>query len=440
MYCKYCGEFNEDGSVFCCECGKNIGHNQEEPYEAPYGYQPQNTYQQPGNAYQQPQDTYISLPSAGQIAAAGKNAAVSAKKILPLIIVIACLIAAVIAAVIAGNWLTSPDRTAEKYFKSLSGKDWASAYDCLYLNESEFINAEQFALMMENSEILPDNIVAYEIISESDQRGSYYDMDSIADSDFQMEYRVNYATERSSSERMDIKLIKTSEKQFLFFDSYKVSASEFIGEMMITVPAFASVSVDGVLLDDTKLVSSSEYSDTYEISSVFQYPHAVLVQSPVTEDYELSVQNEITVSPYHLKLKQDAAAALAAQAESDFAQLSGAAAAGNTLDPSDPLSVSYSEYFLEPLYNSAPTGMHNLAFYEFTVDTEESGMDDTGYYKCVFSFRYTYDNYYYDSVRTDNGWEDVLTSEPRENDGYGVFRYSYDNGSWNITDISNVQY
>lgn len=423
MYCKYCGEFNEDGSAFCCECGKSIGHKPAEPA-----------------GYQQPQDTYISLPSAGQIAAAGKNAAVSAKKILPLIIVIVCLIAAVIAAIIAGSWFTSPERTAEKYFKSLSDKDWASAYDCLYLNESEFINAEQFALMMENSEILSDNIVAYEIISESDQRSSYYGTDSMKDSDFQMEYRVNYATERSSSERMDIKLIKTSEKQLLFFDSYKVSASELLGEMMITVPAFTSVSVDGVPLDDTKLISGTEYSDTYEISSAFQYPHAVLVQSPVTEDYELFVQNEITVSPYHLTLKQDAAAALAAQAESDFAQLVGAAAAGNTLDPSDTLSSSYSEYFLEVLYNSSPTGMHNIAFYDFSVDAEESGLDDTGLYKCVFSFRYTYDNYYYDSVRTNNGWEDVLASEPYERNGYGAFRYTYQDGAWVLTAIYDMDY
>lgn len=411
MYCKYCGGFNEDGSAFCSSCGKTIGSS---PANIPVGNSAANTGRAASSAVKKPGNFF--------------------RKYLILFILLGVLIIAAAGAVAAGFYFTDPQRTADRYFSALAEKDWQTAYDCLYIKDSEFVSSAQFEMAMKNSEDLPVNVGAYNI---SEVRNDKY----ISFSDgFSKKYRVDYMTDRSSSKKMYINLVKDSEKQFLFFDNYKVSAADMLTSIEIYVPDFTTVTLDGTPVGSSYCISEDEGMCRYKIPTVFRFNHTILVQSDITEDYEIRSYSDAELSPGYLKLNNKTSEAVMAQAMSDFKQLAEAAQNGNDLEKSSSLYKSYHDYFYDYLYNSGEKGVHEYVFDNFIIDPDSSYLTSDQRYVCYFDFDYTYKYYYYDSEYQDGKRVDILKSEDRSDSGDACFYYTYSNGTWVIDTIHSVYY
>lgn len=403
MYCKYCGGFNEDGSVFCKSCGKTIGNS-------------------------------TANVSGGAAPAVVKKKKNFFRRYLVLFILLGVLIIAAAGAVAAGFYFSDPQRTADRYFSALTEKDWQTAYECLYIKDSEFVSSAQFEMAMKNSDLLPVNVGAYNITEmRTDRYGDFGDS-------FSKKYRVDYMTDRSSSKKMYINLVKDSEKQFLFFDNYKVSAADMLTSIEIYVPDFTTVTLDGIPVGSSYCISEDEGMRRYKIPTVFNFNHTILVQSDITEDYEIRSYSDAEISPSYLKLNNTASEAVLAQATSDFKQLAEAAQNGNDLEKSSSLYKSYRNYFYDQLYNSGEKGAHEYVFDNFIINEDSSYLTSDQRYICYFDFDYTYKYYYYDSEYQNDKWVDVLKSEDRSYSGNACFYYTYSNGAWIIDSIYSVYY
>lgn len=413
MYCIYCGGKNEDGSVYCCECGKVIGNvpeqNQQEVYFGPPQQNQQNTTSQ---------GRTITITSSDITGFLKKNFA--------WILIILLLIGLLIGGICAVNYLTSPERVAEKYFSALKEEDWDEAYDCLYVAESEFINQEQFALAMEKAPLLADNIASYEM---NEYSGS-------------CTYLIEYATDLSPRNSLIVELIETEKKNLLFFPSYKVSAANMITSLNLTVPCFTEVYLDGIDLGDSGSVISYEEGSVcnYQLSSVFAFPHEVIVRSDVTEDLVMETTSDLYVDSYELVMKPAACENICVQAQSDFAQLFDAAVKGNDLSQDHILYTNYHDYFYDVLYSPTAEGYHDIVLTGASAASDQNYVGEYLTYECTIEYTFDCNYYYYDSEyqKTERKWIDVLRFEEQSSEGTACFLYTYDigTGSWNLSDIT----
>lgn len=412
MYCIYCGGKNEDGSVYCCECGKVIGEpapqNQQEVHFGQSRQSPQTTTT--------PQGRTITITSADITGFLKKNFA--------LILIILLIIGLLIGGICAANYMTSPERVIEKYFSSLKEEDWDEAYDCLYVAESEFINQEQFALAMEKASPLEDNIASYEIDEYS---GGYV---------------IEYATDLSPRNSLSVELIEMEEKNLLFFPSYKVSAANMITSLTLTVPCFTEVYLDGINLGDSGSVTSYVEGSVcnYQLSSVFVFPHEVIVRSDVTEDLVMETTSDLYVDSYELVMKPAACEDICAQAQSDFAQLFDAAVKGNDLSQDHILYANYHDYFYDALYSPTAEGRHDIVLTGASATSDQNYVSEYLTYECAIEYTFDCNYYYYDSEyqKTERKWIDVLRFEKQSSEGTACFLYTYDigTGSWSLSEIT----
>lgn len=411
MYCIYCGGENEDGSIYCCECGKSIGDASVQNQQPVYF----------GNPQQNPQTT---TPQEHTITITSSDIAGFFKKNLALILMVLIIVGLLIGGICVVSYLTAPERIVEKYFSALKAEDWDGAYDCLYVAESEFINREQFALAMEKEPLLADHIASYEINEDS---GSYV---------------IEYATDLSPKNSMTVELVEMGEKKFLLFPSYKVSAANMITSLNLTAPYYTEAYLDGISLNDSSSVDSYVEGSlcSYQISSVFRFPHEVFIRSDVTEDFVTETSSDLYVNFYDLTMKPQTQEDIHLQAQSDFTQLFSAAANGDDLAGDHILYENYHDYFYDYLYSPTAEGIHDIQLTGTFVTSEQEYVNEYLSYECAVEYTFDYNYYYYDEEyqKTERKWIDILRFEDRSSQGTAYFLYTYDirTGSWMLSEIS----
>jgi hypothetical protein len=227
-------------------------------------------------------------------------------KLLALAILV--LIAAFIVFYIIGSSLTSPENVARGYFISKTSGDWEKMYSFLSLEDSEFINQENFVKMMENESKV--DVANYEI-SESMYAPSGLDWIKM--------YTVEYMVRGESHIRTEIiTLVLQNDKKLLLFDNYKVVSDDFMtSSFMVTIPKDSIVYLNDIELTHTIAETPDDLNlatETFIVPKLFSKEYELRINHSVYGEYANVIHvNEhssvYSVSSSMLELPMDAISA-----------------------------------------------------------------------------------------------------------------------------------
>lgn len=315
MFCPECGAENRNDAVFCENCGADISKAFTEAQSS--AVKQENQPQSFENDRQEQFFSAVQLQNAAPVQAA----AVRVKKPLKtsVKVLIGVVLALVVLIVVFYNValrMFSPEKAAENYFSTLRAGDWSGAYSHLNVTESEFINQANFVKLMKKNQT--PKIVNYSVVKDKAPASSKKSADGGLTKTVTIQYTVQ---NNSQPQELNVPLIRQPEKQFLFFDTWKVSSADYITpELTVTAPDWASVTLDNIKIDEkykdekaSKENTSSgtsggaEQTVTYKLTNLFTGSYTLKAVSPYTEDYseQVSVGAENnTVSVGNLELKQ----------------------------------------------------------------------------------------------------------------------------------------
>lgn len=208
---------------------------------------------------------------------------------------------------------TDPDHIAERYIDVFMAKDPSALFHFLGLERSPFVNEEAFARFLEES-------CSYSRIKSY---GLTKDTGSSADG---ICYRIEFHTGPHSTPIIKtLRLKKSQEKQYLFFDSWSVDHEGYFARgCSIRVPAGASADLDGIPLTGEQKREERDRLITYEAGTLFTGTHSITVHMPGFQDYtaEISLGHSddkdnpvYTVTPSMLSLTEGTKRELASHTE-----------------------------------------------------------------------------------------------------------------------------
>lgn len=375
MFCPNCGAKNEDGSLFCAECGTPLREVEvpEEPVQPEYempGQQPEQNQawqaQQPGPEQnwqnqsaqggqqwqtQQPQgqNVYQGNPYQGQPGpGAPQQKKPVQKKPLPKLMFVVIAEAVLAVALIAGLFMVtrsrfSPETVARNYWEATMNHEWGKAYEYCSFPDSDLLSKQMYV----NANADNDEVVDYESVKIIDTvqqaqdemqdqldslgslLGDYDDYVSDAADEMQsqnnddvkyyaIEYRLKGSSEKSYTY---LTVAKTKGKKFLFWDDWKVTSSEsWAQNVQITIPENADMTLNGVDVDS----SGADVEDgmkTITIPYLFTGEYQMSVTEEGMQDYNRMLQVEsygIDDSYITLVPSQETVDAVAAKAGDDI--------------------------------------------------------------------------------------------------------------------------
>ncbi len=290
MYCHECGTFNEDGSLFCINCGARLLNEEEsfsddmisaDPKNEDYSYQDgefeQPYYEsQPGRDYgEAAQDTsFAEDPFYGAERSTPRVKPRPTKKMVILCIEIIAAIAAIGMFIHLKNSSTGADATAKRYFVDLCNGDYEGAFAELGLEETDFINPESFRSYAASLDLgdVQNYTVSYNYAN------NLYESQSSMGKTVPILYR---RTGESYDSEFYVNVVNSGQKEMLIFDDWYVgSDSLLVSDYSLYVPQGASVTFDGVVLDaGTYATSQSDGTDLYLIPKLFAGQHTVSVSA-----------------------------------------------------------------------------------------------------------------------------------------------------------------
>lgn len=255
MYCPECGIENEENSMFCAQCGARLQGESEQSIE---------------NDVSEPRKGNLS----GMTEKAKEKMNTFSKIILVEIIVFAVVI---FGCTSYAKKLFGPEYFAEEYFKALSKGDVNVVYHNLDVEETPFLCKDMF---QKYADIWNDsNVTNYKVVCQNNSmlEDNYVTADIV--------YRTKNAQDDMN---FSIQLEKQTKKKYFLFDSWKVqSGSLIINEYYLYVPTGASVTVGGILLDDSYIRQTEDDSGQTEycINGIFQGVYDIKVTKEGMEDY-----------------------------------------------------------------------------------------------------------------------------------------------------------
>ncbi len=403
MFCPNCGTQNEDGVVFCANCGTSMAEQAAptvepvmpmgsvepvtpvtpvepvapvtpvepvvtpvtpvEPVSTPVTpvtpVQPVNNFQpqgQPANNGFQPQSQPVNNFQANNNASAPKKGIPGIVKILiPVAAVLVALIIGIIVFVNIGKSGSDYKKTAEKYVESLTSGDYDKAFNALTLPASEFLTVDTFRAANADT-----GIGEITTMTVTDGYSMYVTPNSKA-------VNISYVLNVGKVGNLNLTLDKTSEKHMLFFDKYKVNASNFYKtDVIVVAPKNMTVKVNGVAVDSKYILEETqaqEYyyntskANVYEIPYVFYGNAKFTLESDFTETLESAIvlkeskdddDTDISVNfmsmTSDIKYKEDLATTLQKQAESDLATIVKAAVDGKEFSTITGMVSSYESW------------------------------------------------------------------------------------------------
>lgn len=270
MYCPECGAKNEAESLFCGVCGIPLYGKSDNSPETP-----------------------VQKPTKGENVA---KMAIPVTKGMPdnegnpitmnppirkgtkiILVEVIILIVLLIGCSSYAKKLFGPEFFANAYFKALSDGDMNTVYRNLDVEESQFLSSDMFqkyADMWEDSDVTNYKVTCQ---YNSSLKENYVTANII--------YRTKDAEDDLS---YSIPLEKQKDKKYFLFDSWKVQSNSLIvNEYSIFVPTGATVTVGGIVLEDSYIKQpENEMGQTeYCINGIFKGIYDIKVTKAGMEDY-----------------------------------------------------------------------------------------------------------------------------------------------------------
>ncbi len=179
---------------------------------------------------------------------------------------------------------------AKEYFKYFMTHSWSLMYRATDLEDSEYINEETFAVIMEN--IVPEH--------GSDK---YKFVDRGSDGKYQLIDVVYRETGSKDMQTMTLRMKKKDEKRLFILNQWEVCMSdEMIHNCTVTVPEYVSVNFDGVDLAKAPVKFNEGAGEkTYTIDKTIGGMHSVKLSTYGTIEVTEKFAWENSKSDYRIK-------------------------------------------------------------------------------------------------------------------------------------------
>lgn len=243
MFCSECGSKNENGSLFC----ENCGHKFEE--------------------------TIKKEPTKQQ-----------RKKSITKYIIISVVVFLVGAYLLIDN-MFSPTKIAEGYFNAVINLDADKLYEYLDIEESEFTSKKIFKGIINSDENSKTEIINYSV--DKVEKSS----DGLSAS-----VVIKYVLKDSKdSKTLKVDLVKSKTKKLLLFDNWKVKTGDYsiIKDYKFNLPTGSKLTIEGQNVDEKYIKESEEGIDTYVIPELFGTNYNIKV-----ELMGLEIEDKVKINSY----------------------------------------------------------------------------------------------------------------------------------------------
>lgn len=329
-------------------------------------------------------------------------------------------------------------RTAKLFVKLIENGDYIKAYNLLEAPQSEFLTLAAFCTALEEYE----NSAVCRIEAEDISKTA-----ALTDS---KRVKVNYTLKNGNVLTAQLKLKESADKYMLFFEKYRVCSDEnmIARNVLLRMPKGVAVRINNVLLDET--YEPELYKDSASAYVIYELPYAfigkvgLLISGDNIETCESVIKingsgEVIYFNPQTLKTKDTVFGELKARAVSDLQKI---IAAGVENKPFNSISDITDDKYIEAVYLNYTKYVLNALHSNFKSYT---GMEASniravpafgGYMADAFGnqvvqIKLSYDlkgTYVYGSL-TD------LSRQAAGSTSSSYISYSYDNGSWVISDF-----
>lgn len=257
MFCSECGSKNENGSLFC----ENCGHKFEET---------------------------------GKKVTKEKPTKQNRKKNIVTYIVISVIVL-LVGAYLFIDSMFKPTKVAEGYFNAVTELDADKIYGYLDVEESEFTSKEIFKKIIKSEEDSKTEIVNYNI--EKVEKST----DGMSAT-----VTIKYMEKDSKdSETATIDLVKSKNKKLLLFDNWKVNTGDYVAvkDYKFNLPTGAKLTIEGKKVDKKYIKETENGIDTYVIPALFTTNYNIKVELMGLEIEEKTRIN--TYSSYSLDFNEN---------------------------------------------------------------------------------------------------------------------------------------
>lgn len=251
MFCEECGAKNKKGATFCEECGHAIKAEETKKAESKKEkVEPKKEVAE--KVAKKPMSKGTKLLIGGIVA----------------------VVAILVGAYVYLSSVFTPEKVAIKYFKAYASKDANKICKVIKLDESEFVSKKLLKEALKDEEKI--DLENYKIEKNPTKSQLEKALGIKETDDLSKSITIKYIKKGSSKEYYKtIKLVKSKNKKFLFFDNWVVDSSDLVAnDYSISVPKGAKTSIDGIEIKD-KYKTSNTYTDTYKIPSILKGTHKI---------------------------------------------------------------------------------------------------------------------------------------------------------------------
>ena len=502
MFCTNCGAKNEDTSLFCESCGAKlevpavpvtpvaetpvaetpveeapvaetpveealVAEVAEETVAEPVApAEPVATYAQPAQPAQPQQGTYTQAvqpvqpvqpaqPVQPQQAAYAQYAQprqpINMKQLIwPILAGCEAILLIVMIVVFfsVGNGVYSAKNTAVTYYKAYLAQDWDAVYDYIDMDEDEFLTKESFIASQETS-------AKKDTYTVTAKENPYSKYDTSLDKN-EAEVDVTFKSKYHGEQQERLKLTKSG-KKFLFFPSWKVSASTYVvNDVTISTYKTFDVYLDGKKLDSTYAKEQDENMVVYTIPHLFRGNHKVAIgfgdavedaqiadfsyDGSTYYDYEFSLSGDMLEAASKVGYDSFVTFVNAMVTGADFESVSSLFADAAKQDAESAWSNvcgNYSRFYAQRIKTTQAAdipqteGITALDLKNMKMTVNGSGVNGDGNLYVDFYLSYDYTSVYRD-VTTD-WWTGKVTVESKNYDSNGNTEYMrmvYVDGEW----------
>lgn len=335
-------------------------------------------------------------------------------------------IASIVVFFVVGKNTFSAQNVATDYFKAIINGDWDVAYDMMDMDESDFINKDMFVKAVNGSDTLKVNKYTVKA-SES----------SIA-ADAVIKYRKRGA---SSDDELELFMNKEDSKQFLLFDSWKISSDSYtVSDFTVQVPSGTTLYMDDVEVPEKYIDEDTDSYTTYTIDKLFKGTHTFYIETGDFESSKGTYDVEYDEDYYtvdSIKIDQDSQKEIVDTAYGYMKQIIDAASTGQkfnsikdifTDDAAKDAKNEYENYFASAFYAYAKDdGITGVALSNVDADVESVYIEEGEVFISI-SIRYDDAN----TGLTTDWWTGSLKNGSASTSGSTDMLLKYVDGKWLI--------